>query len=143
MKKLACIILTLCLLPVCAFGIDFDGFNQYAEVFGANTINSSTAIQTNGLAICTIGSQRVTFSEDEGELKRIFIEGDGIDFLAYSMAAIMMFDQASENYTANAGQLLSAFLLSRSEKESCGTTVSGHLFLIQKQDKGYVFTIGK
>lgn len=142
MKRLVCVLLILCVLPVCAFGIDFDGFNQYAEVFGAKEIDPSSAIQANGLSFCSVGGQRVTFSEDDGALKRIFIEGDGVDFLAYSMAAIMMFD-SSENYSANAGQLLSAFLLSRSENESYGTTVSGCLFLIQKQDKGYVFTIGK
>ena len=144
MKRLLCVILVLCLFPAYALCVDFDSFNAYAAVFGATEIDPSKALEAKGLTICTVGAQRVTFSEHEdGSLKRIFIEGDGVDFLAYSMAAIMMFDPSSDNYAVNAGQLLSAFLLSRTQSESAGETVEGNVFLIQAQNKGFVFTIGK
>ena len=143
MKRMISLLLVLCLFPVCACALDLDSFNEYAEIFGESSLDESKGISANGLTIFMGKPCNVTFSEEEGVLKRIIVDGDGASFLAYSMAAIMAFDPSSENYAANAGQLLSAFLLCRTSGESYGKISTGELLLIQKQDNGYFFTVGK
>lgn len=143
MKRIACLILVACLLPVCAFALDLDNFNTYASIFGESELSANGALSANGLTIIKAGTCRITFNEDGNTLKRIIVEGDGVSFLAYSMAAIMQFDPDSANYASNAGQLLSAFLLCRTNGEGMGNTVSGNLIYIQKSDSAYYFTIGK
>jgi hypothetical protein len=143
MKRLACLFLVVFLLPACACALDLDSFNTYAAVFGEAELSESGAISANGLTVIKAGACRVTFSEDGDTLKRIIVEGDGVPFLAYSMAAIMQFDPDSANYADNAGQLLSAFLLCRSSGEGAGKTVSGNTIYLQRSDTAFLFTVGK
>ena len=145
MKRFLCVLLVCLMVVPSAFALDLEDFNMYAYIFGEEELDASKAISASGLIMIDRTSCRVTFSEDDNGIKRIIVDGDGIPLLAYSMAAIMTFDSDSSHFSANAGQLLSAFLMSRNGETQQGQIANRNFFLIEKKEdnKGFFFTIGR
>ena len=144
MKRFVCALLVLCLIPVCAFCVDLDEFNMYASIFGEEELDADSGQTQDSRTFYRPGDCIVAFNEKGSSVNSIMVNGDGIPFLAYSMAAIMYFDPSSENYSANAGQFFSTFLLCRNKsEESYGSLVNGEYIVVEKIDKGYMFIVGK
>lgn len=140
MKRIACVLCILCLLPVAASADRLGDFNLYAQAFGEPILSGG---QDNGkYTVYESDGCRISFQE--GETVRIYVEGDGIPFLAYAMAAVMAFDPSAGNYTRNAGRFFSLFLLSRSDTETHAEyTETGGLMGIRRKDSGFLFYVGK
>ena len=143
MKKLLCLLLALCLLPACAFAVDIDDFNTYAYVFDVPELGESVG-ESNGYVFYESDGCIISLKEENGEINSVVINGDGISFMAYAMAAIMVIDSDSSHLSDNAGQFISMFMMNRNkEKETYGYLAAGGFFVISKNDKGYIFLAGK
>lgn len=143
-KRIICALLILFMLPACAFALDLDDFNMCAYIFGEPEIDPSSGKTVKNYVMFESDGCTVSFKEENGTIMNISVNGDGVPFLAYSMAAIMVFDPDSANLTSNAGQLLSMFLMNRKEsEETYGTIAAGGFFAIGKNENGYIFIVGK
>lgn len=144
MKKLLCLLLALCLLPACAFAVSVEDFNMYASIFGEPELDTSSGKTSNSYIFFESEDCIISFKEENGEIKTIIVNGDGIPFIVYSMAAIMAFDQDSSNFTDNAGRFMTMFLLNRTATETeTGYLPAGYYYAFSKDERGYVFLIGK
>ena len=142
MKKFMCIAIIICILPVCSFAVDLTEFNTNAMVCGEEAIDESTAVITDTITTYTAGNCKFGFKEENNEISRIIIQGNGISFLAYAMAAIMVFDDSPDSFVENSGKLFTAFLLLRSSDEQYNRISTGQLILLKHIDDEYFFTIG-
>ena len=139
MKRIACVVLIMILLPACALAVNLDLFNDYAGLFGEPELKDGTfdgkytVFNSEG---CTI-----YFREMEDDLI-IYVEGDGDPFFAYSVAAIMYIEPDSSAFAYNCGILLSTFLLNR-EGQGTAHTMAGNLIMIQKRNDGYMFAVNR
>ena len=139
MKKIICITLLLCLVCSVAVADIVEDFNVMIGVFGCKLLLPSQKTEKNGFVIYDADECIVTFKGQD----RIYVEGKGELFVPYCMAAIMAFETDASTFRDNCGRFLPYYLLARDGTEQSSTTSSGYLFLIQKSDKGLVFTIGK
>ena len=139
MKKVICIVVLLCLVCSVAVADIADDFNTLIGVFGCKLLLPTQRTEKNGYVIYENDDCIATFKSDE----RIFIEGKGDLFVPYCMAAIMTFETETSTFKENCGRFLPYYLLARDGTEQSSTTTSGYTFLIQKSNKGLVFTIGK
>lgn len=141
MKRFACLLMLLVILPVCAFAHDLESFNLYADVFGATELSDGkingkyTNFVSDG---CNIG-----FSEESGETNRIIVMGNGLPFIRYGMAAIMYFCPDSSSFAYNCGMFLSCFLLAKDGDDNIAYTKEGNLIVIQIKEKGYAMVVNR
>ena len=143
MKRVICIVLIACLIPACSFAIDLRDFNLNAMVLGEEAIDTASTVVSGKFITVSAGGCNFGFEEEENRISRIIVMGKGESFLAYAMASIMTFDDSSESFVENAGKLLVAFFLVRSEKTQLANTSAGQLFLIEQLGDDYYFTIGR
>ena len=139
MKKVILIALVLCLLFSCAYADMKEDFNSNTVVFGSLPLLDSMAKEKGEYTIYEVKGCKITFKGEE----RIFVQGEGTEFLAYSMAAILTFEPGKGNFKDNAGLLLAYYLLSRDGTQQTWTTPGGLLALIQPDEKEFIFAIGK
>ena len=144
MKRFLCALLVLCLIPVCVSAADFSDFNMYAYLFGEEEIDFASGVASGNFVICHSDGCTVSYKEEDGEVKTIVVEGDGLPFVAYAMAAIMFFEPDSSSYIINAGRFLSAFLLFRRDHEPVTRQVTlDTYFGIRDSEKGFLVLVGK
>lgn len=130
------------LRAVGAVKLDLSEFNMYASVFGEPEFTTD-GTYVDGYTLYKADGCTVAFWDENLTITRIAVIGDGVPFLAYSMAAIMFFCPDSAYYTENAGNLFSSFILARSNGDQYGATNTGMMFAIQKRESDYMFIIGK
>lgn len=138
MRKIVCTALIICFLPVCSLAADLTEFNANAVALGEKAISESDGTKTGDVIIYTVGDCSLTFDETV-----ITIQGDGTSFLAYAMAAIMVYDHNPDTFTDNAGKLFSAFLLAKNNGLQHQMLSTGSFFFINNTDYGFLFVIGR
>ena len=139
MKRLLCAVLVLILLPVLAVASDFEEFNLYASVLGANELDPEKSRSSDVYTQYEQDGCSVGFEMKDGSVSSVFIDGDGVSFLAYCCAALHIFDPDG-SATSNHGQLLTAYLLSKNADEySAGQTTNGKYFFVTYADGQYSF----
>lgn len=138
MKRILCIVLILCAICSVAFADIEEDFNTMIGVFGCKLLLPSQRTEKNGYVIYDSGECLVTFKGQD----RIFIEGKGDLFVPYCMAAIFVFESA-DTFQEECKRFLPYYLMARDGTEQSYKTSSGYVFIIQKSEKGLVFTIGK
>ena len=143
MKRVACVLLLLCLIPVCAFAIDIDEFNAFASVLGASELNMEES-KTSGIHTGFMKDDcKIYFDEIDGKLDGIYVDGQGDSFLAYCCAALHLFDPDGQT-SINHGQLLTMYLMAhKTDNYQTGQTQNGYYFFMEKQDGGFFFMIGE
>lgn len=139
MKRFVCFLVLACLAVSCAFADNFDDFCTYAAVFGSTPPTKSKATNTGIYTMYTVENCLITFKEESG----IFVQGDGIDFLAYCLAAIMTFESDSSKFRENSGLLLGHYMLSRGGEMKTWETVGGLTALMSPEENDYIFAVGK
>ena len=143
MKRLLCVLLILCVLPVCASALDLDEFNTCSVVMGASELDIANAKIAGQYTGFIQDNCFIYFDEEGGKLKNIFIDGQGDSFLAYCCAAIHVFDLNGDK-TRNYGQLLIMYMLSHTEEgHRTGQTSNGTFFFMEQSEKGFMFMIGE
>ena len=142
MKRFLCTLLVLCLIPVCVSAVDLSDFNMYAYIFGEDEIDLSAGRTSKAFTIYESNGCTIAFKEEDGEIKTIVVEGDGLPFVSYAMAAIMFFAPDSSDFVLNSGRFLSQFLMFRRKQETeMGTLSTGANFQITTSDKGALFMV--
>ena len=129
MKKVMCVLLILCIFPVCAFASDLDDvlfdFNIYAEILGAQKLEGTPDISDKGTF--TMITYKISediyagFYEQNGKITSGFVacygsENEG-DFLALSAAHLWHFCGVADGMDAYM-LLLSDFFDARQGKET-------------------------
>lgn len=143
MKRLLCAVLVLILLPVLAVASDFDDFNTFASVLGANELDPEKSRSSDVYTQYEQDGCSVGFETENGSIKSVFIDGDGVSFLAYCCAAIHIFDPDG-SATSNHGQFLTSYLLSKNADEySAGQTTNGKYFFVTYENGQYSFMLVK
>lgn len=143
MKKPLIIIVLLCFICSIATAETIHDFDVKAIVCGESSIDLSTAVELNGMTMYKAGDCQVVFKMKGDEIERIYVMGDGVQFLAYSMAAVMTFDPSTDNLSENAGRLFSLFIFARTDPEQYGKILTGETFTVQQYNGAYLFTIGE
>ena len=145
MRKLIAVILIICILPTCAFALDLTAFNTNAYICGEKEgLDESKGNQSDPYIIFSANDCLIGFLEENDQISNIVVQGDGSHFLAYAMAAIMVFVGDNDLFAENAGTLLSCFLLVRgSGKEKMFYTTAGQVIYIRPHNDEYFFTVGK
>lgn len=143
LKRIICLVVSLCLLPVFAHALDLSEFNAFASVLGSPEVNESELKTAGKYKGTSSQGCNLYFEEIGSALNSIFINGEGTDFLAYCCAAIHAFDPNGDT-TSNHGQLLTMYFLARTQTEhQTGQTSNGLFFFIEPSDNGFLFLIGK
>lgn len=148
MKRFIAVFLICMMVIPSAFALETDEFNMYSSIFGASEISNGSERENEKGKFSSFTSDgcNIIFRELDSSLKSIGVYGEGDKFLAYSSAAIMMFDPSSGNRTSNFGQLLMSYLMqcgSPSAENSMGTTGTGVMFGISYKDDQFSFVISK
>ncbi len=145
MKKLIAVILIICILPTWAFALDLTAFNTNAYICGEKErLDESTGKQADPYIVFTANDCLIGFQEENDTITHIVVQGDGSHFLAYAMAAILVFVGDYKSFNENAGALLSCFLLARGgDKGQALYTTTGQAIYIQPHNDEYFFTIGQ
>ena len=145
MKKLVAAIMIICILPACSFALDLTAFNANAYVCGEKEmLDETTGKQADPYIVFQANGCLIGFQEENDKITQIVVQGDGSHFLAYAMAAILVFADDYKSFNENAGTLLSCFLLARSgEKGQALYTTTGQAIYIQPHNDEYFFTIGQ
>lgn len=138
MKRFLCLVMFVCLIVSCAYADNESDFNEYAMTFGSLPLLETMATTNGDYKIYEFNGCKVTFKGEE----RIFVQGDGIDFLAYCLSAIMTFEQDS-TLKDNSGLLFAFYLLSRDGTQQSWTTPGGLVALVQQDGQEYLFAIGE
>lgn len=143
MRKLFALILIVFLIPVCSFAVDLTEFNVNAIVLGEEAIDESTELQAGGFITYSANGCKIGIKEENNEIVRFVVQGDGIPFIAYSMAAIMVIDNNDASFSENAGKLMTSFFLLRSSDEQYNVISTGQVILLKHINGEYFFTIGR
>lgn len=143
MKRIVCLVVVACLIPVCSFAVDISRFNDNAMYLGEEAIDESSVSKFGDSFLCTIGNIKIMFDEDGNRIKRVTVQGDGTSFLSYAMAAIMVFDNRTATFADNAGKLFSSYLLAKTNGLQSAFISTGEFFIINPVDGEFYFTVGK
>ena len=131
MKRIICIVLIACLVPACSFAVDLTEFNANATMLGEEAIDKSTEEITETFIMYSCGGCQFGFKEENNQISRIVIQGDGISFLTYALSAILMCDDDVDAFDLNAGKLFTAYLVVRGGGQYYDRISSGQLFIIR------------
>ena len=143
MRKAIAIALIVCLVPACSYALDLSKFNANAVMLGESEIDLSTEGRLGNYITYTSNGCRIGFVEHENQITNVLLDGDGVSFLAYAMAAIMLFDDNADTFRDNAGKLLAAYLLLRTSDRQYDIISTGQAFILMRVDDACVFTIGR
>lgn len=144
MKRIICIVVIACLVPVCAFAVDLTRFNTIAITLGEEAIDETSASKTGDVLVYTAGNCTFIFDDDGNTITSVILQGNGTSFLSYAMAAIMMFDNNPATFADNAGKLFSAFLLAKTSGLQRAFISTGEFFILNSLGDGnFFFTIVK
>ena len=140
MKRFLCVLIVFLLIVPSAFAVDYAGFSDIAAVFGASELDPSNGKQVGGNIQFILDNCSVGFSEENGELKAVFIDGKGDSFIAYCCAAFYLLDPDGDRM-ANYGQFITAYLLAHTTENeyTYGTTSNGIIFFIQPGNDSFSF----
>lgn len=141
MKRLLCAALVLLFLPVCAVADDLDNFNTYAAIFGVPELSNGTA-NDNHTDYVSDGVS-VRFTEENGQIKRILVIGDGLPFIRYCIAAIMCLCPDTSNFTYNCGAFLSTFIMLQAGQEKAAYTKEGYSLVFDDNGENYAFGVNR
>ena len=134
MKRAFCVLLLLCLVPLCSLADDYDDFNTYAFVVGAPRLDKSRAQYKDDSVIYLTDSGFVGFDS-----KSICVYGTGEQFLMYGIAGICM--QEEQNLTENSGIFLTAYIRSKDGERQEMKTVGGHEMSMTMHNGNFMFII--
>lgn len=143
MKRLLCVILILCVIPVVASATDYiDRFNDYAAVFGLRGVEGNGQTVKSKTMYIVDGSY-VGFQEDEntGELSSIFVSGEGDNLLIYTISAICVMENTTNHFSDNCGLLLTQYLMCRMKQETVYFSTKGGLFVLVEPYNGEYMTV--
>ena len=131
-----------------AFALDLTEFNVYASVFGQSKLSNGRIDENENGVFTTFNLDdcKIIILEVDSSLKTIGVYGNGDKFLAYSSAAMMLFDPSTENRASNFGQFFISYLMnlgSPSEKGRVGIIGSGDMFGVSYEDDMFTFLISK
>ena len=143
MKKVIAIALIICLVPACSYALDLSEFNANAVMLGEKEIDLSTEGRLGNYITYTSNGCQIGFVEQENQISNVLLDGDGVSFLAYAMAAIMLFDDNANTFRENAGKLLAAYLLLRTSDRQYDIISTGQAFVLMRIDDACIFTIGR
>ena len=135
MKKFLCLLLILCILPVCAFAGYLDVFNIYAKVMEVPQLDESMKVSgKNNMDIYRSDMCTIAFSlKSSGYPECIIVEGNDINFFAYSLASLMYFDDM-KYFSAYAASLLSDAMMCRSGGEKTRRFADNLAYSISKSE---------
>ena len=156
MKRFICALLILCLIPSFAFGmptveqmiaslngsvpIDLESFNDYAAVFGVSEISMDSGVDEEGCWMFEADGVALGFFHEAENVTSVVVEGDGIPFLMYCMAAILSGN--AEYLERDAGYFFSMYLLTRANgEEHYNKTTLMRTMYLAPSEKGYRFII--
>lgn len=131
----------ICLIPVCSFAATISDFNVNALICGESSLDESTAKPFSDMTMYTAGDCSISFKMSGDNIERIYVQGDGISFLAYSMAAVRCFDDSLDDLIENSGRLFSVYLLARQGEDQYGKTMTGEMFAFSPYNDEYIFMI--
>ncbi len=151
MKKRIALMLALLMIAVCACAsaLDIGEFNHYAEMFGERDLADGVVHESDEGLFTEFQSDGCTiiFREVKGELKTIYVAGEGDPLLTYSAAALMVVDPDTKDAPTNFGNLLYHYLMTKGsgeEDDHMDTTVSGALFGLTRESNGsFLFMVVK
>ena len=144
MKRFICIFFAFLIIIPSAYAADLENFCIYSELFGAHEVREEDGDVRDPYIRFIQDDCTITFKLVNDKISFATISGDGDAFLAYCFAALMEFDPSSKNSATNGGQLLMYYLMGKeSNGEHIGSTVSGSVFTVDKDDKGFTFVIGQ
>ena len=149
MKKWIALVLAFLMIAVavCASALDIGEFNQYAEMFGERDIANGVTHESDEGLFTEFQSDgcKIIFMEVNGELKTIYVAGEGDPLLTYSAAALMVVDPDTKDAPTNFGNLLYHYLMTKGsgeEEDHMDKTVSGALFgLPRESDGSFLFMV--
>lgn len=139
MKRIVCLILIVCLFPVCASALDLEVFNTFAGVFGEPELSGGVVDGKRTTFECDGCS--VQFMDENGKTYCIYVVGTGDSFVRYSAAAIMTLYPDSSTFAYNCGQFMSAYLFAKEGEDGESLSAAGHLMLVRKRKTDYVFAV--
>ena len=139
MKRLASLFILIVTLFSCATAENVDDFNEYAVMFGSLPMIDSLASKDGEYTVYNVSGCKISFKGNE----RIFVQGDGSDFLAYCMSAVMTFEPNSKTFKENAGLVFAFYLLSRDGTQQTYNTAGGLTVMLMKDSNEFIFAIGK
>ena len=140
-KRFICVLLALCLFPVCVFAVENENFSIYSLVFGGHDIKDYEPTIKDNIHIYQMDGCALYFRVENNEINSLLIKGTGDYFLSYSYAALLVFDPDTSHAAFNGGQLLGAYLMSSDSEEHYGYTYTNCTFSVRKEGEGYTFTI--
>ena len=141
MKRFVCVVLLLCVFATSASALSLEEFNACAYSFGVPELDAATGDVRPPYTRFVSDGCTITFSEKDGRIDTIFVEGVGDSFIPYCSCALLTLDRG-DDLTDNAGNLLLLYLLSRKEEEKYTLTKTG-LFMMFKLSEGiYSFSVG-
>lgn len=143
MKRLLCVILFLCVIPVVASATDYiDRFNDYAAVFGLRGVEGNGQT-VKGKTMYVVDGSYVGFQENEntGELYSMFVSGEGDNLLIYTISAICVMENTTDNFSDNCGLLLTHYLTCRMKQETVYFSSKGGLTVLIESYNGKYMTI--
>jgi hypothetical protein len=144
MKRFICILFAFLIIIPSAYAADLENFCMYSELFGAHEVREEDGDVRDPYIRFIQDDCTITFRIDSGKIGFAMITGDGDAFLAYCFAALMEFDPSSKNSATNGGQLLMYYLMCKeSIGKHLGQTVSGCVFVVERDEKGLSFVIGE
>ena len=143
MKKLIAVLLIMIMIPVCSCAATISDFNVNALICGESSLDESTAKPFSDMTMYTAGGCSISFKMDGDNIEKIYVQGDGISFLAYSMAAVRCFDDSLDDLIENSGRLFSVYLLARQGEDQFGKILTGEMFAVSPYKNEYIFMITK
>lgn len=139
MKRVLCVLVFACFVLSCAYADNVHEFSEYALVFGSLPPLDSMSEQDGEYTVYTVKDCKITFKGEES----IFVQGNGVDFLAYCMSAIMTFEPDAGKLKDNAGLLFGNFLLSRGGDMKTWDTAGGLTAMLKPDETEVIFAVGK
>lgn len=146
MKRLACLLLVLILIPVCSSAsqvtdFDLDEYNRCAAVFLASPMVFKHT--ENGMDFFMAEGCAVAYSHD-GNKMQFGITGSNVRFISYALAAVMYVSK-ERDFSRNAGLFLEAYLdcVNGLKEDAILAFPTGEAVNVSRYDDGYMVLIGR
>ena len=143
MKRVLCVLLALCVLPVFANASPFDSFCGYVYAIGKTDFDDSQKTVKDGRDVYTTATGLVVFQLDSGTLKTISVCGYGDEFLVNVFAAICTVEGGATNLLDNYSEFMMRYFEAHTGEKQTSMTKGGFVYIVRPFNDGYMFIISR